>query len=50
MRKALEDTVAAATTPPQHKPATAAFGELQERLARKLLPLFAKAADIVVEN
>ena len=27
----------------------AAFGELQERLARKLLPLFAKAADIVVE-
>jgi hypothetical protein len=27
----------------------AAFGEVQERLARKLLPLFAKAADIVVE-
>ena len=27
----------------------AAFGEIQERLARKLLPLFAKAADIVVE-
>ena len=27
----------------------AAFGELQERLARKLLPLFAKAADVVVE-
>ncbi len=27
----------------------AAFGELQEDLARKLLPLFAQAADIVVE-
>jgi len=27
----------------------AAFGEVQERLARKLLPLFAQAADIVVE-
>jgi hypothetical protein len=27
----------------------AAFGELQERLARKLLPLFARAADLVVE-
>lgn len=27
----------------------AAFGELQERLARKLLPLFAQAADIVME-
>lgn len=27
----------------------AAFGELQERLARKLLPLFAKVADVVVD-
>ena len=27
----------------------AAFGEIQETLARKLLPVFAKAADIVVE-
>jgi len=27
----------------------AAFGELQERLARKLLPVFAQVADIVVE-
>lgn len=27
----------------------AAFGELQERLARKLMPVFAKVADIVVE-
>jgi len=27
----------------------AAFGELQERLARKLLPLFERAADLVVE-